>query len=188
MTRKKILAIAIPAAMIAVAGVVVAQSWETTLGVGTDLAAEAKCLSCHVTVKDQWDLPSTHKLIYDCKECHTTSAPSGKGHADKKACADCHSEKTHPGTDASCLSCHDIHGAANTFLIKPTLGGKPVLLSKPEGKSANGLAHGTGDGVCEVCHAGKKYYNGDGTGAAHEEGWCIKCHSHQNGFEPGPVE
>ena len=188
MTKKKILTVAIPAALIAVAGVVVAENWETTLGVGTDLAAEAKCLSCHVAIKDKWDHLSTHKLLHDCLECHKTNAPSGAGHADKRACADCHSQKAHPTTDATCASCHEVHGTANAFLVKDSVGGKAVVLAKPEGKSDVGLVRGTGAGVCEVCHAGAKYYNGDGTGAAHETGWCITCHSHQNGFAPGPVE
>ena len=188
MNRRKLLSIVIPAIFVAAAGVVVAENWETTLGVGTDLAAEAKCLSCHVAVKAGWDHPSTHKLIYDCLECHTTTAASGAGHASKKACADCHSEKSHPAGSVDCGACHSVHGTANAFLVNDTVGGKAILLSKPEGKSDNGLVKGTGAGICEVCHAGGKYYNGDGTGAAHETAWCIKCHSHQNGFTPGPVE
>lgn len=187
MSRKKLFAILVPAALLAAAGAVIAESWETALGVGTDVAGDLKCLSCHVAVKSAWEHSSTHAMIHDCRVCHKTNAPSGAGHASKKPCADCHSEKAHPAA-APCSACHQVHGTANRFLIPDTLGGRPVFLTTPEGKSDTGLARGTGKGVCEVCHASTKYYTSAGAGAAHETGWCIKCHSHQNGFSPGPVE
>jgi predicted CXXCH cytochrome family protein len=171
---------------LAVAGLVLASEWDTTLGVGTDLAAEAKCLSCHVTIKDKWDHASTHALILDCTNCHVAAAASGPGHASARPCADCHSERTHPAADTGCLVCHDPHGSANAFLVKDTVAGKKVFLSRPEGRSQSGLARGDGTGVCEVCHTGTTYYDSSGTGGAHDAAWCIGCHSHQNGFSPEP--
>jgi predicted CXXCH cytochrome family protein len=188
MTRRQIAALAVSAALLAAAGVVVAQGWETTLGVGTDLAGDLACLSCHVAVKGAWEHESTHALIHDCRVCHAVSAPSGKGHAAKRACADCHSEKAHPSGAAACASCHRVHGTANRFLIPDTFNGRPMLLATPEGRSATGLAHGDGTGICETCHAATAHYTRAGGGGAHEAGWCVKCHSHQNGFAPGPVE
>ena len=105
-----------------------------------------------------------------------------------KQCTDCHSEKAHPDDAADCVACHRGHGSTNRFLIPDSLEGKLVVLASPEGKSDTGLVRGDGRGVCEVCHASTKYYTNAGTGEAHEIGWCIKCHSHQNGFKPGPVE
>ncbi|MBI5528965.1 MAG: hypothetical protein HY897_21770 [Deltaproteobacteria bacterium] len=168
--------------VLAAAGIVLAGEWETTLGVGTDLEAEARCLSCHVAIKDRWDLPSTHKLILDCTVCHVATAASGNGHTSARACADCHSERAHPSSGSACATCHDPHGSANAFLMRDTVAGKEVFLSKPEGKSGSGLARGDGAGICEVCHTATAYYNASGTGGAHDTAWCVKCHSHQEGF------
>lgn len=180
---------AIPAAVLIAAS----DDWNTTEGVGTDLAAEARCLECHGSIKAAWENLSSHKVVLGCTVCHSISAASGKGHAATKACAGCHSEKAHP-EGAACAACHDPHGTANAFLFRGTIetpGRKSaeVVLLKPEGASANGLTRAgvegqkAGSGACEVCHESTTYYNSAGTGAAHSPEWCGRCHDHQEGFK-----
>jgi predicted CXXCH cytochrome family protein len=169
----------------------------TTLGVGTDVAGDVQCLGCHdAAVGAAWANLSSHKVLHDCKVCHALSAPSGAGHAAKKACGDCHSSRAHPQATTACSACHDVHGSANAFLVRTSIvrpdgTAATIHLSKPEGASNDGLARAgvegatAGTGLCEVCHQGTAHYDAAGTGSAHSTLHCTLCHSHQDGFAPG---
>jgi hypothetical protein len=133
-------------------------------------------------------------VLFDCTVCHVVSDPKGgPGHAERPACATCHSEAAHP-EGAACSGCHDPHGSDNAFLLRPTLdtpgGAKDISVTRPEGASAEGLVRAgvpgavPGTGVCEVCHTQTLHYNNSGTGLDHEAAWCPQCHSHQDGFPP----
>jgi len=171
----------------------------TLLGVGTDLAAEAQCLTCHgAGVGAAWAHLSSHKVLHDCKVCHALSAASGAGHASKKACGDCHSAKTHPPATSTCATCHDVHGSPNAFLVRSSLtlangGSVPIHLTKPHGASTDGLVRAgvagaaAGTGLCEVCHQGTAHYTAAGGGSPHAGDWCATCHSHEDGFAPAPA-
>jgi hypothetical protein len=162
-------------------------------GVGTDLAASAKCLGCHAAVAAAWKNPSSHERLLDCATCHAVTGPSGKGHAVTPACSKCHSEQSHPAASAACATCHAVHGSANAFLLRESIelpggGTAAVHVTKPEGASANGLARAgvagatAGTGLCEVCHAATKHYDRAGKGTAHSGRWCFDCHDHQAGM------
>ena len=163
-------------------------------GVGTDLARDAQCVTCHADVGAAWATMSSHSLLHDCVTCHAVKAASGKGHADRPACAKCHSEATHPA-GADCGTCHDPHGSPNAFLVKssitlPSGGSAAVTVTKPEGASIAGVARAgvtgaqAGTGLCEVCHASTKFYDAAGKGATHSTKWCAECHVHAAGFAP----
>jgi len=170
-----------------------------TLGVGTDLVVEQQCLGCHgAGVGEAWANLSSHKVLYDCKVCHTPTAASGKGHASTRACTDCHSSASHPTAATACGTCHDVHGAVNAFLLRATVQRPdgttvPVHVTKPEGASNDGLVHAgvagatAGTGLCETCHHDLAHYNADGTGTPHATEYCGTCHSHQDGFAPGSL-
>lgn len=153
-------------------------------GTGTDQALVARCFACHgAALGTQWKHASSHSLLLDCGACHVETKPQpGAGHQSSRECADCHSVKTH--RDARCADCHDVHGTANLFLVRPKLAGVTIELATPAGLATKGLAQGTGSGACEVCHQSTAHYRRDGSGAPHETGWCITCHSHARGFSP----
>jgi hypothetical protein len=167
-------------------------------GVGTSPVLEQKCLNCHDDdMGASWGQLSSHKLLFDCTMCHTLTTGAGKGHAGARACADCHSSKTHP-TPAACSTCHDVHGAANAFLVRaaiPRADGSTVEVhvTKPEGAGVDGLVRAgvagaaAGTGLCEVCHQGLAHYNADGSGSNHPSDYCATCHPHEVGFAPSPV-
>ena len=161
-------------------------------GIGQHTAANQACLECHTTIAPRWALPSSHGVLLDCTHCHGTFGPSGPGHADSRACSDCHSQVTHP-TSGSCTTCHDPHGTENAFLVLESIQVRagtevPVHFTTVEGASADGLVRAgvdgatAGTGLCEVCHTSTRYYPSTGLGAPHETGWCPRCHLHQNGF------
>jgi hypothetical protein len=161
-------------------------------GAGQNVAANLACLECHGTITPRWQLPSSHGVLLDCTHCHGTRGASGPGHSDSRACADCHSQTTHPAGTA-CTNCHDPHGAENAFLVRETLKVRgrdevPVHFTTVEGASADGLVRAgvegaqPGTGLCEVCHTATRYYPRSGLGEPHETGWCPRCHLHENGF------
>lgn len=140
-----------------------------------------ECLGCHATLATAWARPSSHRLLLDCNDCHRAfTAAAGPKHETTRECGDCHSARGH--RSFGCRSCHDVHGSENLFLVKPVLYGAAVRVTKPEGATAEGLAH-DGAGVCETCHTATRYYRSDG-GAPHEGGWCVQCHPHREGFTP----
>ncbi|MBM4397243.1 MAG: hypothetical protein FJ087_16355 [Deltaproteobacteria bacterium] len=165
-------------------------------GIGTDLAANAKCLGCHAGVAAAWKNPSSHERVLDCATCHAVSGASGKGHADRPPCGRCHSEASHPTAATACGACHAVHGSSNAFLVRESIalpggGTAAIRVTKPEGASNDGLARAgvaggkAGTGLCEVCHAATAHYDAAGKGSAHSTKWCFDCHSHQAGMEAG---
>jgi hypothetical protein len=156
-------------------------------GLGTDEAQVAACLACHPEVSAAWAKPSSHKLLLGCAGCHD-------GHASTAACSSCHSSVSHPA-EASCTSCHDPHGSANLYGVRESLTRPDRTVAKvefglPEGAAALGLVRSGGDGgvagagLCETCHRYTRYFRGDGGTAPHASGWCARCHSHAQGFQP----
>jgi predicted CXXCH cytochrome family protein len=149
-------------------------------GSGTNQALVARCITCHAPEGARWSNPSTHSLLFDCTECHVEVSASGPGHQTTRACSECHSVKTHQGFD--CVTCHDVHGSPNLFLVQEQVLGASVSLTSPTG--LGGLVDGTGKGPCETCHTSTAHYRRDASGAAHSGAWCITCHSHGDGFRP----
>lgn len=141
-----------------------------------------QCLGCHDTIATQWTAPSSHRLLLDCSACHAAvdGTPAGPGHQTTGDCKSCHTAKSH--RSFGCVTCHDVHGSPNLFLVKPALYGNAVHLSKAEGATPDGLAH-EGKGVCETCHDSTKYYSADG-GLPHDATYCVECHTHFEGFTP----
>ncbi|MBI5498182.1 MAG: hypothetical protein HY904_24480 [Deltaproteobacteria bacterium] len=158
-------------------------------GSPVDPAQVAACVACHGDTGTAWARLSSHSLLLDCAACHAVQpGDAGPGHARTSSCRRCHSERTHP-EEAPCLACHDPHGAANLFLLRPRVplpagGEAAVTVLQPAGASEGGLARADGGaaGLCEACHATTTYYRADGTGAPHERGWCVQCHQHGRGF------
>ncbi len=156
-------------------------------GLGTEDARDATCLACHSEVAQDWTHESSHRLLLGCTGCHQVKAGTpGPGHAQLPACGACHSQQTHE--DLACATCHQQHGSQNAFLFREEVtlvDGTEVAvhLTKPEGATPDGLAHG-GTGACEVCHDTTTHYNRDGHGTPHDTSWCISCHRHEDGFAP----
>jgi hypothetical protein len=153
------------------------------------------CLGCHEAIGKRWQKTSSHSLLLDCVTCHGAEPP-GPSHGKVRACAECHSEKTHPQS-VTCSGCHDVHGSDNLLLIReqielPKGGTAAVTLTSYEGASLTGLARGAtsgaqpGAGLCEVCHDATRYYRSTGDGEAHLKSWCGACHKHASGFSPLP--
>ncbi len=161
---------------------------------GPDAGSDAICLGCHDDVATAWANPSSHSVLLSCSSCHDGGqADAGAGHATSAECAACHSERAHQ--DAECTTCHSPHGSTNAFLIVGRLalpggGEAEIHVAMPEGAGPDGLVHAgvsgleAGTGLCEVCHAGTRYYDRAGEGEPHEPGWCGGCHDHQIGFQP----
>ncbi len=149
------------------------------------------CLSCHAPEAEAWQNPSSHRSLFACTTCHAELKKTpGPGHADKPACADCHSEEPHPTSNAACTGCHDQHGSLNIFLIRqritrPDGTSADVHFTAPEGASADGLVHtgaAVGTGLCETCHTETAHYLASGQGSPHYAEHCTECHQHQVGF------
>lgn len=158
---------------------------------GPDQGKVDTCLECHQEgVGTAWSSVSSHQLLFDCAQCHVAEpGSSGEGHATSADCAPCHSETLHHAP--ACMTCHQVHGSTNLFLIREALPGVtvPISLSTAEGASAAGLVRqpGTdqvGRGVCEACHTSTRHYRSDGGGTAHFTELCVRCHTHQTGFAP----
>lgn len=155
-----------------------------------DPAETEACVACHQAQGESFALPSSHHLLLYCTTCHAPRASRGKGHADTRACADCHSEFSHPKASSDCSSCHDPHGSTNAFAIREVLkrpdgSEAAVLVKKQEGASDEGLVHTgpkAGSGLCESCHTKTRYYLANGQGDAHFAQHCPKCHEHRRGF------
>jgi predicted CXXCH cytochrome family protein len=156
-----------------------------------------QCFDCHSDLADAWSLPSAHRLLFQCTDCHGFISAYGPGHMSRRPCLNCHSEQSHQGYD--CARCHTPHGSANAFLIREridnALGGtSDIHVSGPQGASPDGLVRAgvdgqtPGTGLCEVCHTTTAHYTGDGSAPAHHTDWCARCHSHQRGFAPGAPE
>ena len=169
---------------------------DAALGLGTDPAVVARCLSCHEdAVGAAWAHGSSHRVLFDCDGCHHIGddVPHTKAPA-LPTCDTCHSEVAHPA-GAVCAGCHDPHGSANAFLVRervrlPDGGSAPVHVGAAEGSSADGLvrqgsdAGAAGTGLCEVCHTATAHYRASGDAAAHATTFCGECHDHQRGFPP----
>jgi len=143
-------------------------------GTGTDQALVTKCLGCHA-LGEKWALGSSHSLLFDCSACHAALKPSGRGHVTTRACAECHSSKSH--RQYRCVDCHDVHGSENLFLMRPVVLGERIELTTP-------VLVNDGTGTCEVCHTNTAHYRRDLNGTEHTGAWCITCHSHGARFAP----
>lgn len=151
----------------------------------------AACAGCHGDENAAWANPSSHRLLFQCVDCHAVAdGPGVAGHAQSASCRRCHSEVTHHG---ACDACHDPHGSENAFLVRaaialPDGGTALVHLTAPEGVSPDGLARAGADGgvpgtgLCEVCHDATGYFDDRGEGAPHHTEYCARCHDHQAGF------
>lgn len=181
------------AALLAGCGGAQAPSAAPLAGTGPDPAVVRACLDCHASVGAAWRFASSHSTLLDCAGCHTELSPTpGPGHQARPACARCHSEAAHPSA-AACTACHAPHGSGNAFFVPasitlPAGGTAAIHFTVPAGASADGLVRQgvageqAGTGLCEVCHQATRHYNQSGTAAAHDAGWCARCHDHQRGF------
>lgn len=148
---------------------------------GVDDRLIVGCFGCHSSQRVPWSRGASHALLFDCARCHTQAKPDpGRGHQSAAACTGCHSEGPHRGL--ACVVCHEPHGTVNLALVRSPLGGGEVRFEAREGRSAKGLVHGDGTGVCERCHTATSHWRADGHGTAHHETSCVECHLHANGF------
>lgn len=139
------------------------------------------CLNCHLEVKADFQMRSSHPLHsgnIECVSCHPVSGISSTHQTAgiNWTCRNCHSEKAgpfpfeHPVTfehrveAGGCVECHNPHGSNNDKLLKQP-----------------------GDGVCVQCHGvptmHRVAHSGLGTKMA-----CVDCHSEVHGsFDNGKL-
>jgi predicted CXXCH cytochrome family protein len=165
-------------------------------------AVYGQCAFCHDGTATRMVLHGGHgSLQVNCEQCHSqdlTPGRVGPDHRSIPVCADCHTRpQTHMdpavGTPQECLVCHTPHGSPNLFLIDEVIRSPDDvehvidftnLIGKADGSFAS--ATDPGSGLCEVCHATTRYYDSEGTGAAHFTNNCAVCHTHARAFAPPP--
>ena len=139
------------------------------------------CTACHDSSSSHIGTAGTKRLLGNyssstvgagCNNCHDSSVVSN---TDKK------NMKVHrlSGLGSSCSDCHNVHGTANSVMVKDTINGTAVSFS-----GTSTFANASQTGICQVCHSGSpttSHFNKNvGQQTAHVDSSvnCLECHKH----------